>query len=692
MSEIRSYRLLPREWKDKAQLVDVADKLLRGRAELPGYESIAIHLPFDAEDLSKGSGFWQLQFAGLVIPEVLIDAYRQTGREAYFSAARDSILAFGEYESSAWFDRGFLWNDHAVAARVRTLADFWAIYRGRPDYDPVMARAIWRFAMRTGRMLAKLDNFTFATNHGVMQNLALWHLCLAFPTLEDCGQNKQLAFRRLTDEIPFYIGPDGVVLEHSAEYHEFGVFLLGVALRYATLLNVQVPEAWKTRYELGKEFYRQIRRPDGSLPMFGDTFNHPNPNGILLTNETDEKGFGPLKTAKDFRPGDKFKVYPISGYAVQWDGLANWSAAESLSQTVLTSSYHPGHGHKHADELSVLLWAGGRNWWTNAGYWSYEDFGRIHAEGWEGSNAPRLAGETADSLRTSSVTGFAAGNKMTAVEMLRRGPGDFVARRLAVHVSPDIWIIADTFSGGGGKSIDTLWTTAPGILVASGSSENDFVLSSASGLSLRSTFSGSPGIRVERYRGSQKPFAGWIAGHDGPEPVDAFLTEQPTEGAFAFSIWRLDDQLGETTKQDSAIAPIVQRTGETSWSVRLQSRSSIIAVIRKGDEISAIWGKSSSSASENLTLTHPAPQAAKQEALLESAYRTVAARYPRYRDLRAYRIRGTLILLILLLLQEFGLIALVSRSYKIGVLARGLAVLSWIGVGVWFHWIYLAAK
>ena len=48
------------------------------------------------------------------------------------------------------------------------------------------------------------------------------------------------------------------------------------------------------------------------------------------------------------------------------------------------------HAHKHADETSMVVWAGGKSWWENVGYWPYGVEGRSEAESWSGSNAPHL--------------------------------------------------------------------------------------------------------------------------------------------------------------------------------------------------------------------------------------------------------------------------------------------------------------
>jgi len=692
LDEIRKYYLLPRGWKDDTEIIGVAQKLMQGRAELPGFRPISVYLPFDPADLTRGAELWQLQFAGLVVPEVLLEAYRRTEREEYFFAARDSILAFGRYEKGAWVDRGFLWNDHAVAARVRTLADFWAIYRHRSDYDPDTAQAIWNFAARTGAILAKPDNFTFATNHGVMQNLALWQLCIAFSTLESCSEYDQLALRRLTDQMAFYVAPDGAILEHSAEYLDFGVYLEGLSLRYATLLKLSPPKDWKRRYELSESFYADIRRPDGSLPMFGDAMLDPKLKGIAVTREDHGAGFTALEPAKDWRPSNDSQIYPISNYGVLWEGLKTWPAEESLAQAFLVASYFPGHGHKHADELSVLFWAGGQNWWTGSGYWPYDDPGRLYAEGWQGSNAPHLAGESARSERKSSISRFGRGNGVAAVEMDRQGPGTLVVKRLVVHVSPDIWIVTDSFSGTAESKIQTLWTTAPGVHVSPGARSNEYLLSFGNGVSLGTAFLGGERFHLTRYFGSHDPFAGWVATREGPEPAEAFQTEQNGEHAYAFLVWRVAHNSAKLPAQDTPINPAVQWTDETSWSIHVHGASGDITVVRHGEEISEIHGDSSRNKGERLTIAKPVSDVASENRSLTSAYQRAAARYPRFRELLIYRTRASLFVLILFGIQEAAFFVFRSHFRKIAIVVPTLATLCWIGLGVWLHWAYLVTS
>ena len=153
LEEIYGFDLLPLGL-DRQQLISVADGILQGRLELPDRPASPIGLPFSPDDLDGVPASIQLWFAGYGVPDILLRAYVETGYEPYFTLARDEILAWDRYEQTAWQPRGYLWNDHATAARVRVLGEFWRLYRQRPDYSPEVGRVVLEQAARYRALLA----------------------------------------------------------------------------------------------------------------------------------------------------------------------------------------------------------------------------------------------------------------------------------------------------------------------------------------------------------------------------------------------------------------------------------------------------------------------------------------------------------------------------------------------------------
>jgi hypothetical protein len=183
LSELKDFRYLEVKWPHSTAVVNAADNLLQGRVEIPGYAHTSIHLPFDPADLDSGLPPWQLQFAGMIVPDTLLQAYEVNQREEYFEMAKQIVRAMCAHERKSWLPEGLFWNDHAVANRVVVLTNFWRIYRDHSSFDPELASEILQSVYRDTALLAKPEQFTYATNHGVMQNLGLLHAAVAFPDL-----------------------------------------------------------------------------------------------------------------------------------------------------------------------------------------------------------------------------------------------------------------------------------------------------------------------------------------------------------------------------------------------------------------------------------------------------------------------------------------------------------------------------
>jgi len=722
LAELGSYNLHQAlHWADHRQLVTAAEKLLLGRVELPGFPAGTVTLPLNAAAMASGPTMWQLFVHSLGLPRVLLDAYKADGRAEFLDAAAKYLVAYDAYEGSGWGPGGYLWNDtwrrfvrndHAVAARVPVLTEFWRLYRRSPNYRSDVAESVFRMAARGAHLLADPSRFTAATNHGVMQNLATCNIALSFPTLPGVEGHCRLAFNRLDEQLAFFINDEGFVLEHSPGYQGFAVVLIGIALRYVTLSEQEIPQHWRQKYQAAQRVYAELRRPDGSLPVFGDTdggLNGVGPvafaelrraNGSLpIFGDIDGRSgsAGPIIFAFDdqertglpaerlWSPKDAVLLAPVAGYCLWWDGLDDWPNARRLSQTAIAWSYFQGMGHKHADEMSLAVWAGGTSWWANLGYWSYDAAGREMAESWEGANAPHLVDERTDSPRQTRLRYHGRDGRLAVIDLERRGPGPYRARRQVVHVGSRLWIVIDTSSGVKGARTRTTWTTSPSVELESGGGGAYTLADSRTRQSLRAFFDGAPGAARSTIEGSRSPFGGWSVVQGMAQPAPAVVVEQPADGSWTLAAWSLAD--GSRSGPGLAGAPRMQRwTGAEDWEVILPTGVGQLKLQRRQGRIDM---SASSGRIWSLEL-EPGPDVSQATTDLSTALASASEKYRTPDTSVTYRIKVTVVLLVALVLNAI-ILRVVGRYRPAWTLALGFILAAgWLLVSYYF--VFLRAQ
>lgn len=674
---------------DLADPTGPADRLLQGAVEVPELPRTQVTMPFSPVDIGRGKGSWQLYKAALTLPFLLVRAYEVTGQDRYLFGARDAIVGWSTFERHAWLPTGFLWNDHAVAARMPVLARFWLAYRRHPAYDPTVAESVLQLAARSAAVLARPDHFTVATNHGVMQNLALWHYALAFPGLPGAQAYARTARARFDGQMGFYVNDEGAILEHSAGYHRDGLELLTLALTYLDRQHETPPRSWLARYEASQAFYVALRRPDGTLPLLGDTEAGPDLPGpsTARIGPGGRLDWPPSPPASWPRP-EPSTLLAVAGYAIWWHGLERWPGPSGLSQTSIAWSYFPGHGHKHADEPSVDVWAEGRKWLTNVGYWPDAEAGRSEAESWTGSNAPHLVDESADSLRSTRLLSHGWSATLAAVDLERRLRNDYQVRRQVAYVAPGTWVVVDHASGAPTATTRTQWTTSPDITIeASGPAGRRYTLRPNDGApSMSLDLLSSPTATVRRLRGSLDPFGGWVVEPRMPAPADTLVVDQPAGNSWSIAVWSLPP--AERDRSAKSRRPV---TGaflrDDDWSVALPSPAGV-TLTRRGAALELVGP--GGTAPRTMTLV-PGRDVGPDRERLRVAFSEAAGAYPRFRELGSYRLRVSYALLAALALQEIGFAALAAVRVSPGrrTSLRIATVVLWLAGGAWLVLFYL---
>jgi hypothetical protein len=649
-------------------LTQDADRLIGGHVQFHRQPDVEIAFPFRASNLDAGPPTHQLYVAGLGTVELLLRAYRASSSEAYFDAATREILAFAEVDRQSLVPRGLLWNDHALANSVRIIVDYWRVARRKSTFPPEAADEVLGLASRTAARLAKPELFTYRTNHGVMQNVALLQFSLAFPWHARSHEYGALACRRLDEQMAFYEGTEGAILEHSAGYQEFGRNVLSAAERLRRLAGCAGASEWSELLERVRAFSAMLRRPDGSLPVYGNTdYAHY---------------VGPSLDVPVSAPPQAFGLYPNSGFAVWWTGLDAWPNQDRLTQTAVTWSNFPSRAHKLADDLSVVIWARGIPWIGNTGYWPYGMQGYESAQGWRSSNAPHFSAEAAQAERRSTLRGFGESDRLRVLDIERHSVDQSsVLRRQIVALDGDIWVIADSVSAQRSETVERLWTTQPDMQVRR-LGDTSYLLSRqgeslAVRLSVLGDLDGAPELTV----GSLEPFAGWTVRDGKPLPSPALVVRQKARNSRVFTVMELGRADELSARPAAALEPDDVSQG---WMLSLQ---------RDGRELTVAWTDTQvvaglddgSSAKVQLRQS----EGAEISNRILSAYLKAEATYPRFKELTRYRRRLSILAAGLVVGQEIA-VAAVRRWWASGaLLLRAVATASWIAFGLLSAFWYL---
>ena len=606
--------------------------LTRGQVELSGFPG----------DYLSGPPTFQLFMASLSTENLLLRAHSLTGEESWFLLALQRSLAMAQHERTRRHDRSFLWNDHAVASRVSVLIELWRLVRQRPALRAEHGQALLSFAQRSGRLLAKPDQFTVRTNHGVMQNIALLQLAAAFPNFPEAAGWRALAVERLELQLRFYVSPEGVVLEHSAGYHEMGASLLAHAQRLLVLNRLPPAPALDRAVAQSRAVLVQLMRPDGSLPLVGNTgagYRYSVPATAAPAPTPAALAAPPTRGEGDLGQ------YPAAGWAI-------WRSDPTLlndSQVMLAWAKHDGHGHKHADEGSLHFWSGGVDWLTATGYWPYGARLLDDAYGWRGANAAHEPGEPENSVRSARLMAGARLGSTRFIDVWRGRAGGPSFRRQVLLLPGDALLVLD-FAAASPRGSETLWTLGPELRLLPGERADRFSTAAAADgrRLLMALASPQAGLQTERLRASEDPFGGWVVARGQPQPADSVRVLQPQTASLTVSLFHVSANPAGTVE----IARIDPSAAPESWQLSLRVDGQPIELQRRGAELR--WTRADGPGAL-LQLAGPPVELQSQQAELRSAFAEAVERFPSWRDLWRYRIDLSQMILIGVLAIEVGL-------------------------------------
>jgi len=243
----------------------------------------------------------------------------------------------------------FLWVDHPTAYRTQALMYFyWLATRDKVISDSVRRQLVSVLYVHAVYLADPTNYLQF--NHGLMMDRAL--LVLSY-FLKDTFPAQAVGWRKIAlDRLKLGLERDFtsemVHRENSAAYHEWALDFIQSLLPLINREDVKLGKQFEDRMAKGRLYTRAILKPNNNLPPVGDT------------------AYG-LKMDR-IEPLLKSMVFPEAGTAI----LCNRTPRIKDSTWLLFKSGYSTNVHKHADELSLLLFACGKDIFDDCSFLNYE--------------------------------------------------------------------------------------------------------------------------------------------------------------------------------------------------------------------------------------------------------------------------------------------------------------------------------
>ena len=357
----------------------------------------------------------------------------------------------------------------------------------------------------------------------------------------------------------------------STHYHRvIAGELLELMLLYR-LNELALPADVAATVEAMADFENCVMRPDGSLPLIGDSASDDT-YARVSASRTGNFVFGlqnPAYAAPTADEGCRWRLasvpvqeprhvatrsraFPDGGYYVMRSGD---SAREAMHAVINCGPFglpiDPHHGH--ADALSIELFATGRPWIVDSGVYStHADWPwRRYFRGTRGHNTVVVDGhdqaQLIDSRRASHLpqtvcTNWTAGHDEDVFDGrhdgFRRLGGNIVHRRVVHFVRGQYWVIIDILTGGGVHAVESLYHCPDDVRVEL-HDDQSATLRSDCGSHVKVAWASSATIEARVARGETDPVQGWYAEYSGlkrPAPALVLRAEQalPVVVATAF--------------------------------------------------------------------------------------------------------------------------------------------------------------
>lgn len=400
-------------------------------------------------------------------------AYLMTGDETYAACMLDLMQQFIRSQSDVQEKRQTTWRILEVGIRSANWIKALYLIQNSPLLTGELLDLFYESLKQHGRIIMEEHNpYCYAGNWGVLENHGLYLLGALLP--DEFGRAcREQAAEVLDLALRMQILPDGVQLEQSPMYHFEVMRCVLEVLLFAKLCGHKLPKTLSERVHDMAMAGLALRKPDGCQLTMGDSDDMSTFSAFALAAYVFEDRV--LKWAGSENPGfDNLWLFGAEGYGRYREltsgepGFLSKQLYDS-GHSVMRSSWQRnadmlhfdggllGTSHGHSDTLHVDLILNGTDVLVDPGRYTYVNKAeRFELKGTKAHNTVVVDDREFDEWENSWVSRTVSAQSRQRMEekdgcqFVCAGHTGYMTlenpvwvNRKVIHISPDIYILAD---------------------------------------------------------------------------------------------------------------------------------------------------------------------------------------------------------------------------------------------------------
>lgn len=320
---------------------------------------------------------WQFELHSFKFTQCLLSGYTAFKDEWYLNRLKFMVSDWWHDNFKSDFpSKEFSWYNHTIPNRLNEFLRIFELLRRNNALDENFTRVSLRAIYWHARILAEEKPLYMKNhNHGLVQSYVLFEVSQLFPEFTLSQRWEEIARKRLENEVSFALTSEGVHKENSPGYHMWVAPYCAKINKFSKhYTGKSITKNANNLENGGLKFITTITRPDGTLPIIGDTLEGKRPKAEYP--DVKNLSFYPYfqYVVSNGNEGEKPKQtvsqFPESGYYIyrdKWDDKGE----DTATQLILKCSFL-AIGHRHNDDGNILLYGLGEDWLVDTGIYGYK--------------------------------------------------------------------------------------------------------------------------------------------------------------------------------------------------------------------------------------------------------------------------------------------------------------------------------